>query len=125
MTAPADVDELHARNVALHGAARANQVRWTVLGRLSLRLFEESGRRREEALHGLLDAIERVQRAAEDEAKWSRIVDLCARRLDEAEGCRAKKSRLHTRIDFSAKPEPEEVIEGLRPTDLETEDIEW
>ena len=126
MTQPFDPDEFHARNVRHHGEARANQARWTALGLLALRLFEWAGKRREQALYDLLDAIERVQVAAEDEARWSRIVDELARRVDEADRVRAKRSRLFTRIDFNAKPEPVEVEEGLRATDLDTDGgIEW
>jgi hypothetical protein len=106
-----DPDEIHARNVLRHGRARADQARWQALGLLALRVYEMAGKRREEALHDLLDASLRVHAAAEDERRWSRIVDWTARRLDACDAMRAKKSRMH--------------IEGLRPTDLETEDIEW
>lgn len=106
---------------ARHGRARAEAVRWRGWLEVCLRLCLTAQRRREAALVEAIEALERARRYQESEERWSRIATWVARRVDRAEDRAARRTRLHTRIDFSTQTETEE----LQPTDIESEDIEW
>lgn len=124
-----ELDALHARNVRIHGAARAEYVRWAALMKGAALLREWESRRKDAAMVDALDALERAKDAEEGEARWLRVGVWLARRVDEAAARLGKRTKLVTRIDFSPAPAIVDYGEALEVDDLETieeeDEIKW
>lgn len=122
---PSAVDELHAKNVRLHGAARADLGRWTALIRLAGYLHACETRRKERALSEALGALERAREAEEGEARWLRVGAWLARRVDESWTQLGRRKKLVTHIDFSPSPDLAEYGEAIDETIGVDEEIQW
>lgn len=124
-----DVDELHERNMRIHGGARADLARWSALMQLSVYLRACEQRRKERALQEALEALERAREAEEGEKRWLRIGAWLARRVDEGAARLAKRTKVVTRIDFSPQPDVAKYGESLEVSDLESnaeeDEIKW
>ncbi len=124
-----ELEAMHARNVRIHGAARANYVRWASLMKLSALMRAWEAKRKDAAMLEALDALERAKDAEEGEARWLRVGVWLARRVDEAAAQLGKRTKLVTRIDFSPAPSRVEYGEELEADDLRTneeeDEIQW
>ncbi len=118
-------DAAHARNVRIHGAARADLARWSALLRLALYLYECERRRKDRAMLEALEALERARAAEEGEARWSRVGTWLTRRVDACEERLARRRKLVTRIDFAPAPSIADYGEGLDETIAEEDEIKW
>ena len=122
---PAELDDLHARNVRIHGRTRADWARWKALTKLAMFLYECEKRRKERAMLDALEALERAKEAERGEARWLRVGCYLARRVDAVAARMGRRAKLVTRIDFSPAPAEAELGEAIDWSDIDTEEIEW
>lgn len=123
-----ELEALHARHVRHRGAAMASYARWVALQRLAAYLHRAEERRRTEAMHDAIEALERAKLAQEGKARWLRVGAWIARRVDEAAARVGRHTKLVTKIDFSQPAELADCGEELEPTDLQTDEedeIQW
>ncbi len=123
------LDEAHARNVRMHGAARAEYARFASLMLRAMHLRAWHAKRKDAAMLEAVEALERAKDAEEGEARWLRVGVWLARRVDEAAARVARRTKLMTRIDFSPAPSRVEYGEELEADDLRTieeeDEIQW
>lgn len=115
-------EDVHERNVRLHGRPRADYARWAAFVVLCEYMIRCESRRKERALLEALDALERARQAEEGVERWGRMMKWCARRVDGAAAKLSRRAKLVTRIDFSPAPELVDYGEAI---ELDDGGIEW